>query len=131
MEGLFLFSEAKRYDPAIDAWMLDHSVELQEISKQWFGVLRACGNDIRELIHDGHPTACVGPVAFAYVSTFTAHVNVGFFRGAELDDPHGLLVGSGRRMRHVKIQPGREHDQQALKQLIEIAYQDMKNRIGV
>jgi hypothetical protein len=37
---------------------------------------------------------------------FTAHVNVGFFRGAELSDPNGLLQGTGKFMRHVKLRPG-------------------------
>ncbi|MEI9965905.1 MAG: DUF1801 domain-containing protein [Caulobacteraceae bacterium] len=53
-------------------------------------------------MHDGHPTACVGDAAFAYVDAFRAHVNVGFFHGAALDDPAGLLEGTGKRMRHVK-----------------------------
>ena len=65
--------------------------------------MRACGDDVRELLHDGHPTACVGSAAFCYVSAFTAHVNVGFFLGAELPDPAGLLEGTGIFMRHVKL----------------------------
>jgi hypothetical protein len=55
------------------------------------------------VLHDGHPTACVAEAAFAYVDTFKAHVNVGFFCGAELADPKGMLEGSGKLMRHVKI----------------------------
>lgn len=43
-----------------------------------------------------------------------AHVNVGFFRGAELADPDGLLEGSGRFMRHVKLRPGLNIDHDAL-----------------
>ena len=58
---------------------------------------------MRELLHDGHPTACVADAAFAYVNAFTAHVNVGFFRGAELVDPARMLEGTGRYMRHVKL----------------------------
>ena len=57
------------------------------IAQHWFEVMRGCGDDVRELLHDGHPTACVGDAAFAYVNAFTAHVNVGFFRGAEIADP--------------------------------------------
>ncbi len=96
--------------------------------ERWFEVMRGCGNDVRELLHDGHPTACVGDAAFGYVNAFTAHVNVGFFRGAEIADPKGLLEGTGKFMRHVKLRPEREVDATALMKLIETAYSDMKGR---
>ncbi|MEY2563765.1 MAG: hypothetical protein QOH88_1958 [Verrucomicrobiota bacterium] len=101
--------------------------ELGAIARRWFEVMRRCG-DVRELLHDGHPTACVGDAAFGYVNAFTAHVNVGFFRGAELADPTGLLEGTGKFMRHVKLSPEREVDTAALTTLIETAYADMKRR---
>ena len=91
--------------------------------------MRNCGDDVRELLHDGHPTACVGEAAFGYVNAFRAHVNVGFFRGAELEDPAGLLEGSGKRMRHVKLLPGKTVNAGALSTLIGAAYADMKKRI--
>lgn len=102
---------------------------LGTIARHWFEVLRGCGDDVRELLHDGHPTACVGDAAFAYVNAFRSHVNVGFFRGAEIADPAGLLEGTGKLMRHVKLGPGREVDSQALRKLIETAYTDMKGRL--
>ena len=108
--------------------MRAHSGELGAIARRWFDVMRRRGDDVRELLHDGHPTACVGDAAFAYVNAFTAHVNVGFFRGAELDDPAGLLEGTGRFMRHVKLGPGREVDAAHLEGLIERAYVDMQRR---
>ena len=109
-------------------WMREHSGDLGTIARRWFEVMRGCGNDVRELLHDGHPTACVGDAAFAYVNAFTAHVNVGFFRGAEIADPERLLVGTGKFMRHVKLAPDRHVDAKALTTLIETAYADMKER---
>jgi len=117
-------------DPAVDRWMHEHSGELGDIAKRWFDVMRQCGNDVRELLHDGHPTACVGEAAFAYVNAFRDHVNVGFFRGAEIDDPKGLLEGTGKLMRHVKLRPERDVDESGLTKLIEIAYIDMRRRLG-
>lgn len=128
-DKLFLFTTAVRRDPAVEGWFDTHPVELGTIALRWFNVMRGCGKDVRELLHDGHPTACVGEAAFGYVNAFTFHVNVGFFRGAELDDPAGLLSGSGKRMRHVKLQPGFEVDTKALTTLIEAAYLDMKRRV--
>jgi hypothetical protein len=109
--------------------MREHSGELGKIAQRWFQVMRGCGEDVRELLHDGHPTACVGDAAFAYVNAFNAHVNVGFFRGAEIPDPEGLLEGTGKFMRHVKLRPERDVDTTALVKLVETAYADMKWRL--
>ena len=131
MERLLRFPEAVRHDPAIDVWMNEHRGELGVIARRWFEVMRACGDDVRELLHDGHPTACVLDAAFGYVNAFRAHVNVGFFQGAELPDSDGLLEGTGRFMRHVKIRPGGELEPEALTRLIHAAYADMRRRIGL
>ena len=129
MNRLFRLPGAARRDPAIELWMRGHAGELGAIAQRWFEVMRGCGDDVRELLHDGHPTACVTDAAFAYVNAFKAHVNVGFFRGAEIADPHGLLEGTGKFMRHVKLRPGQEIDAGALRQLIQTAYADMKARV--
>ena len=110
--------------------MRDHSGEPGAIARRWFEVLRDCGSDVRELLHDGHPTACVRDAAFAYVNAFRAHVNVGFFLGAEIADPDRLLEGTGKFMRHVKLRPDDDVDAAALKKLIETAYTDMKRRLN-
>lgn len=129
MNDLFRFPSALKQDPDVEAWMNEHSWELGAIAKYWFDVMRDCGDDVRELLHDGHPTACVADAAFAYVNAFTAHVDVGFFRGAELADPAQLLEGTGKYMRHVKLRPGSDVDATALVQLVEAAYTDMKGRL--
>jgi hypothetical protein len=126
---LFRLPSAIRRDPAIEAWMREHAGELGAIARRWFEVMRGCGDDVRELLHDGHPTACVADAAFGYVNAFRAHVNVGFFRGAEIADPDGLLEGTGKFMRHVKLGPGRDVDAEALERLIENAYADMRARL--
>lgn len=129
MSLLMRFPSSVKRDTAIEVWMHRHSGELGEIAQCWFEIMRHCGDDVRELLHDGHPTACVGDAAFAYVNAFRAHVNVGFFRGAELVDPCGLLEGTGKFMRHVKLRPDRQVDAKALKELIHTAYIDMKERL--
>jgi hypothetical protein len=129
MSPLFRFPSSVKRDPAIEVWMHDHAGALGAIAQHWFEVIRDCGDDFRELLHDGHPTACVGDAAFAYVNAFKAHVNVGFFRGAELADPKHLLEGTGKFMRHVKLRPEKDVDATALMKLIDTAYTDMKERL--
>ena len=126
---LFRFPSAVKRDPAIEVWMHDHPGELGVIARHWFEFMRGCGDDVRELLHDGHPTACVADAAYAYVNAFKAHVNVGFFRGAEIADPEQLLEGTGKFMRHVKLRPASQVDAAALMKLIETAYADMKRRL--
>ena len=126
---MFRFPEATRRDPAIDAWLDAQEPALGALARGWFARLRACGEDVRELMHDRHPTACVGDAPFAEVNVFTAHVNLGFFHGATLADPDRLLAGSGRFMRHVKLRPGQLPDEGALERLIDAAYADIRARL--
>ncbi len=130
MDRLMRFPRSVKRDPKIDTWMREHTDELGAIAKCWFDIIRHSGDDVRELLHDGYPTACVADAAFAYVGVFKAHVNVGFFQGAELPDPHGLLQGTGKFMRHVKLRPEEEVDAEALSKLIQTAYADMKTRLA-
>lgn len=129
VDQLFRFSSAVKQDPAVEAWFDGQPDKLGAIARYWFDAIRGCGDDVRDLLHDGHPTACVTDAAFAYVNAFTAHVNVGFFRGAEISDPNKLLEGTGKYMRHVKLRPDCEVDAEALTKLIETAYTDMKSRL--
>lgn len=129
MSRLLRFPSSVKRDPAIEIWMREHPGELGAIARHWFDVMRERGDDVRELLHDGHPTACVADAAFGYVNAFTAHVNVGFFRGAELADPAQLLEGTGKYMRHVKLWPERDIDAMALTKLIDAAYADMNRRL--
>jgi hypothetical protein len=126
---LLRFNGVVERDPAIDAWMKQHAGELGAIAFHWFEVMRKCGDEVRELLHDGCPVACFGDAPFAYVNVFTSHVNVGFFQGSSLPDPARLLQGNGKFMRHVKLSPGTATDEKSLAKLIATAYSDMRRRI--
>jgi hypothetical protein len=130
MNEFFRFPQATKHDPAIDAWFRGSSPELGLMAQAWVNQMRKCGPDVRELMHDGCPVACIEDVAFGYVNVFTAHINVGFYLGSSLDDPADLLEGSGKRMRHVKLRPGVDRDGEALARLIEDAYMDLKRRMA-
>jgi hypothetical protein len=123
------FNGAVERDPAIDAWMNEHAGELGAIARRWFEAMRNCGDEVRELLHDGCPVACLGDAPFAYVNAFTSHVNVGFFHGHALPDPARLLQGAGKFMRHVKLMPGTATNAAALNKLIDAAYLDIKARV--
>jgi hypothetical protein len=130
MDDILRFPSAVKHDPAIDAWLATERGDLRPLAHRWFVRLRQCGGDVRELMHDGCPTACVDDAAFGYVNAFKDHVNVGFFFGALLKDPAHLLEGTGKRGRHVKLWPAREVDAAALARLIDAAYADITARLG-
>jgi hypothetical protein len=130
MKAEFLrFNGTVERDSRIDAWMKEHAGELGDLADHWFAVMRKCGDEVREILHDGCPVACLGDAPFGYVNVFTSHVNVGFFHGAALPDPGRLLQGTGKFMRHVKLRPGTATNAAALRRLIEVAHLDMKARV--
>ncbi len=116
----------EREMPAVEAWFAEGPVEWRSIAQTWFVQMRQCGDDVRELLHDGSPVACVADAPLGYGNSFKRHVNIGFFYGAALEDPAGLLEGGGLRMRHVKSTPGRAIKAAAIRDLVDAAYLDMQ-----
>lgn len=129
MRGLFRLADARAEDPAVEEWLGQHADERGVLARRWFARLRSSGRDVEEVMHDGVATVCVRKAAFAYVGVFKTHVTLGFFNGATLPDPSGLLVGEGRHMRHVKLKPGKPVDETALKALIAASYRDIKAQL--
>ena len=116
MDKLFRLSLGMRRDPTVEAWLAKQPGALGDIARTWFSRIRASGLDVLEMMHDGCPVA-------------KAHANVGFFLGADLQDPAHLLAGTGKRMRHVKVTPGEPLDTKALSALVQNAYDDVKARL--
>lgn len=143
LQLLIRYTGVSRHQPAIDVWLSQQDPALADVAREWFARMRRCGDDVRELLHDRYPRrshprpsvggaiACVTNSPFAYVNVFHDHVTVGFYRGAFLADPAGLLEGSARFMRHVKLRPGTDMNSSALQALIEAAYADMKACVAV
>lgn len=130
MPALLRFDGAVDRDPDIERWLDARPQELGSIARTWFAELRRSGAHLQELMHDGCPTVCLDGAGIAYVGVFTRHVNLGFFQGASLPDPAGLLEGTGKYMRHVKLRPGEPCNSEALRALIEAAYSDMLSRLA-
>ena len=130
IEARLRFDGAVTRDPQVEAWFARRNDVLGVIARTWFERMRDCGEDVVELVHDGCPVACVKDVPFAYANAFTRHVNVGFFMGAFLPDPAALLLGTGKRMRHVKLFPGEEVNADGLATLIDAAYRDARDFVA-
>jgi hypothetical protein len=110
------------------------------------GPVAALTRELRELIAQAHPdavevprrgevTVCYGwgekkmSESYAYLAPKGAWVNLGFFRGTDLPDPHGLLEGNGARMRHVKVRP-ETFDPAPLRELLIAAREERRAALG-
>lgn len=60
---------------------------------------------------------------FIHLPVYTKYVNLGFSHGASLDDPEGRLVGSGSRIRHVKLLRAEDLDDPYLHDLVREAWE--------
>jgi hypothetical protein len=81
-----------------------------------------------ELIYDAYSAVSAGysftgrpSESFVYVAAYAKGVNIGFWAGTLLPDPHGLLEGTGKQSRHVKIRALSDVERPALRELIRAA----------
>jgi hypothetical protein len=68
--------------------------------------------------------------AYAYIMPKAGYVNLGFYNGAALADPAGLIEGTGKRLRHVKVHSPEDADRQELRRLIESARVERQKALG-
>ncbi len=86
---------------------------------------------LREVVKEGAPHSAVGikwaqPVwewngPMIWMKAYPKHVNIGFWRGTEMEDPKKVLTGDGERMRHIKITTVEEIPADALRELVKQA----------
>lgn len=89
-------------------------------------LIREAAPDVVESIKWGQPVyEHNGPVA--HIKAFKSHVNFGFWRGADLIDPKGLLKGTGGRMRHMALRSPADIDTSTLQAMVRTAVE--MNRI--
>jgi hypothetical protein len=109
--------------------------ELAALTRRLRALIEAVHPDAVEVPRTGEGTVCYGwgerkmSESYAYLAPQGRWVNLGFFRGTDLPDPHGLLEGTGARMRHVKVRPG-EVDLEPLRELLAAAREERRAALG-
>ncbi len=68
---------------------------------------------------------------YAYMRAFKAHVNLGFFQGALLPDPKGLLEGTGKTLRHVKLRLHEEALAPSIRDLLAVARDERRAALNL
>ncbi|GAB5527085.1 MAG: hypothetical protein Roseis2KO_49570 [Roseivirga sp.] len=129
MPKLLRYTGNDLQDIALSEWLEQKPEALRSIAQKWFTAIKNAGHEAEAIFHDNYPIVCVDSAPFAYVNAYTSHVNLGFFYGAYLPDPVGLLEGTGKHMRHIKLRPGASYDEKEMLILIEFAYADILQRL--
>jgi hypothetical protein len=102
------------FDTAVRAKVPDH---YRPIVAALRDLVRECAPDAAEVVMYGSP-AWKAHKALAIISVSKTHLTFAFERGAEFDDPHGLLAGSGKKTRHVKLKSLDDVNEAALRDYI-------------
>ncbi len=87
-------------------WLAEQTDQHQPTLRALRSIILACMPGAHEFIY--HSALCyqapsVKFFPIIYIGTYANHINLGFYHGASLDDPNHLLVGTGKQMRHIKI----------------------------
>lgn len=109
----------------VQAWLAKLPAQHEPVVAALRTLIFSAAPDAHETVyHDalGYGPADSGFDRILYISTFRAHVNLGFFYGGELHDPEGLLIGSGKRMRHIKLTSPQDCENPAIQTLLEEAW---------
>src|SRR4051812_43119370 len=86
----------------VDAYIARLDAAQRAITERLRALVREAAPEATESIKWAQPVYEIdGP--FAYLRASSAHVTLGFWRGTELSDPGGLLIGEGDRMKHLKV----------------------------
>jgi hypothetical protein len=108
-------------DPRVDAWLRGQPKGSRDLCGAARTAIGAALPGARETIKWGYPT-WVGQGNIVAVAPHSEHVNLQFYRGANLPDPAGVLEGTGKVLRHVKLRFVKELKTPAVKGLLRAAW---------
>jgi hypothetical protein len=116
----------------VRAWLKNLPTETKPTVEVLRRLMGSVAPEAHEFIY--HDALGYGPTdsgfdRIVYVTVYATHLNLGFFFGGFLPDPEGLLVGSGKRMRHIKIRSLQESENLAIKSLLAHAWTDGLERV--
>ena len=116
---------AEQTDPVVEEILARQKPEVRAIAEALRTLVRRTAPHLKEegkpgwgnIVYRGRGVVCA-------ISPHRGHVNLHFYQGASLEDPEGLLEGTGKALRHVKVRPSEEIPRQALVALVEQAALD-------
>jgi hypothetical protein len=115
----------------VEEFLAPASPTVRELAMRTRELVRSTMPGTYEGVHPGRNSIIYGTSEkmadwMCYIAPFKSHINLGFFYGTKLPDPEGLLEGTGKLLRHVKISQVEEIEKPAIKALLVAALEAMK-----
>ncbi len=107
--------------PSFDAYAADQTACHRRLIAPLRRFVAATAPGLVEAVKWGNGCWLAGKAPVAYVYAGVDHLQFGFFRGASLRDPHGLLHGKGQYVRHIKLRRPADLDRAAFGALLQQA----------
>lgn len=118
---------------SVEEFLSNLAPDLQTITRELVAVARKNMTDAHEFIYHNALGYSVSESPFdriCYIAPQRGYVNFGFFFGVNLPDPKHLLVGEGKRLRHVKVRSVEEAQNPALGKLVAATWKEAPGSIA-
>lgn len=121
----------------LDGFLSKYTPEIQKLTKATLRKLRALAPGAVQLVYDNYnalvigfgPTEAASDAAFS-IAVYPKWVQLFFLNGATLDDPHGLLEGSGKQVRRIRVDDPSVVDDPRVKDLIRRSMRQVDMKSG-
>jgi hypothetical protein len=121
-------------NPTVDQWLEKLPPDLQRITRELIAIARKNMPGAQEFIYHDAVGYSINDSPFDRICYIApqkkGYINFGFFFGAGLPDPKKLLVGEGKRLRHIKIRSMEEAQNPALAKLIAATWKDAPGSVA-
>lgn len=110
--------------------------ELQPVGQRLKEIIQELDPNAVEVVRLGDRAATygVGPKkmseGYTYILPHAKWIDLGFYKGADIPDPTGLLEGTGAKMRHVKVRDLASCQNPAIRDLLVAALDERKSALG-
>jgi hypothetical protein len=119
----------------VEQFLSTYPPEVQQLAQRTRELVKAIVPDVQERVYEAYKTIGYGSgtkmdAMFCYIAPLKDRINLGFYRGVVLPDADGLLEGTGKLLRHVKVRSMAEVEKPALRQLISDAVAELERVSG-
>jgi hypothetical protein len=104
-----------------DEYLREKNLGLQEVATRLRGLVKKSVPKVKEGVNPWHIPIFESNGPICYYMAGKNHITLGFIRGTSLPDPEGLLEGTGKNLRHVKIKSVDDLNRKGLSELLKSA----------
>jgi hypothetical protein len=104
-----------------DEYLREKNLGLQEVATRLRALVKKSVPKVKEGVNPWHIPIFESNGPICYYMVGKNHITLGFIRGTSLPDPEGLLEGTGKNLRHVKIKSVDDLNRKGLRELLKSA----------